>query len=146
MPLGAGLGAFPQAYTRFDTLGGYERAEQAHNDYLQILADAGIVGLILGGLFLFAFFRQGFESSRVGNTFRKGVAAGAFAGCFGVLVHSVFDFVLHVTAVSVLFITLLAMLAASGREYKDDIREFDELKPKRRRRSASVTAIHERKP
>lgn len=144
MPLGAGLGAFSQAYTRFDTLGGYERAEQAHNDYLQILADAGMVGLVLGGAFLFAFFRQGFLSSRVENAFRKGIAVGAFAGCFAILVHSVFDFVLHITAIAVLFLTLLAMLAASGRVYKDDIRDFDELRPKGRRRSGSVTAIHGR--
>lgn len=144
MPLGAGLGAFPQVYSRFDTLGGYQRVEQAHNDYLQVLADAGLVGLVLGGLFLFAFFRQGFVSSRVANTFRKGIAVGAFAGCFGVLVHSAFDFVLHITAVAVLFVTLLAMLVASAREYKDDVRDFDDAKPKRKRRSGNVTAIHER--
>jgi O-antigen ligase len=144
IPLGAGLGAFPQAYSKFDTLGGYQRVEQAHNDYLQILADAGIVGLILGGVFLYVFFRQGIESIYIDNTFRRGIAVGAFAGCFGVLVHSLFDFVLHVTAVSVIFITLLAMLIASSREYTDDIRDFDEVKPKRRRRSASVTAIRER--
>lgn len=144
MPLGAGLGAFPQAYSKFDTLGGYQRVDQAHNDYLQILADAGIIGLILGGVFLFVFFSEGFANARVENTFRKGIAVGAFAGCLGVLVHSLFDFVLHITAVAVMFITLLAMLVASGRKYKDDIHDFDEVKPKRRRRSASVTAIHER--
>ncbi len=144
MPFGAGLGAFPQVYSQFDTLGGYQRVEQAHNDYLQVLADAGFVGLILGGVFLFAFFRQGFEGSRIDNTFRKGIAVGAFAGCFGVLVHSAFDFVLHITAVAVMFITLLAMLVSSAREYKDDIRDFDDVKPRRIRRSRNVTAIHER--
>ncbi len=143
LPLGAGLGAFPQAYSKFDTLGGYQRVEQAHNDYLQLLADAGIIGLILGSVFLFAVFRQGFASVSVENNFRKGIAAGAFAGCLGVLVHSLFDFVLHITAVAVIFLTLLAMLVASGRKYKDDIRDFDEEKPRRRRRSASVTAIRQ---
>lgn len=143
-PLGAGLGAFPQAYTKFDSLGGYGRVEQAHNDYLQILADAGIIGVSLGAFFLVVFFRQGFESAGVTNKFRKGIAVGAFAGCFGVLVHSVFDFVLHVTAVGVLFITLLAMLVASGRKYKDDIRDFDEVKLKGRKRSGTVTPINER--
>lgn len=144
MPLGAGLGAFPQVYSKFDTMGGYQRVEQAHNDYLQVLADAGLVGLVIGGAFLFLFFRQGVMSSRVGNTYRKGIAVGAFAGCFGVLVHSAFDFVLHITAIAITFITLLAMLVASARDYKDDIRDFDDVEPKRRRRSASVTPIHER--
>lgn len=144
IPLGAGLGAFPQVYSKFDTLGGYERVEQAHNDYLQLLADAGFVGLLLGVLFLFAFFRQGFVSSRVHNPFRKGIAVGAFAGCFGILIHSAFDFVLHITAVAVLFITLLAILVASARDYQDDIGDFDDVDPKRKRRPAKVTTIHQR--
>lgn len=143
LPLGAGLGAFPQIYPKFDTLGGYQRVEQAHNDYLQILADAGIVGLILGGVFLFVFFRQGVASSSADNNFRKGIAVGCFAGCFGILVHSVFDFVLHITAISVMFVTMLAMLVASAREYTDDIRDFDDVKSKRRRRTGNVTAIRD---
>ncbi len=44
LPFGTGLGAYPQAYTRYDTLNGLEMVEQSHNDYLQILADAGLVG------------------------------------------------------------------------------------------------------
>src|SRR3712207_222965 len=35
--LGVGLGAFSDAYPRYDTGGGTYRLEQAHNDYLQIL-------------------------------------------------------------------------------------------------------------
>ena len=140
LPLGAGLGAYAQAYTRYDPSGGYERVEQAHNDYLQIVADAGIVGLIIGALFLFWFFREGIRNASGSNTFRRGVAVGAFAGCFAILIHSLFDFVLHITAVSVMFLTLIAILVASGREYDDDIDEFDQTRSKRRR-SATVTSI-----
>ena len=139
LPLGTGLGAFAQAYTRFDPAGGFERVEQAHNDYLQLLADAGIAGFVIGGLFLFMFFRAGVIGATVTNTFRRGVAVGAFAGCFAILVHSLFDFVLHITAIAIMFLTLLAMLAASSRDYADDVDEFD--KPQRKRRSASVTPI-----
>jgi len=142
LPFGAGLGAFAQAYTQFDPAGGYERVEQAHNDYLQIVADAGIVGLLIGALFLFWFFREGLRNAKVQNTFRRGVAVGAFAGCFAILVHSLFDFVLHITAVSVMFITLAAILVACGREYEDDKDEFEQTKLKRRR-SATITPIDE---
>src|SRR5437879_608393 len=45
---GSGLGSFGAIYPRFDTRNGYFRLEQAHNDYLQTLSDAGIVGGILG--------------------------------------------------------------------------------------------------
>ena len=39
---GAGFDAFGVAFTRLDTWNGYFRVEQAHNDYLQMLADGKI--------------------------------------------------------------------------------------------------------
>src|SRR5689334_12386210 len=45
--LGTGLGAFGVIYTRYDSRNGLFRLEQAHNDYLQIFSDAGIVGAVL---------------------------------------------------------------------------------------------------
>lgn len=142
MPFGAGLGAFGVAYTPYDEYNGLERVEQAHNDYLQVLSDAGIVGLIIGIFFLVALARAGIRNTRTKNTFRRGVAIGALSGCFAILVHSIFDFVLHITAISVLFLTLLALVAASGNKYDDD--EQDEFpEPMRRKQNASITSISE---
>ncbi len=143
MPFGTGLGSYTQAYTAFDTLSGLEMVEQSHNDYLQMLSDAGLIGLVIGGLFLFWFFREGIQNTRSQNTFRRGVAVGAFAGCFAVLIHSLFDFVLHISALSILFLTLMAMLVASGRRFEDDTKEFNEPRSKHRR-SASVASFGER--
>jgi O-antigen ligase len=144
LPFGTGLGAFGQAYTQHDTLSGQDLVEQAHNDYLQVLSDAGIVGAIIGAAFLFWFFKNGFRNIRRENVFRRGIAVGAFAGCFAVLVHSIFDFVLHITAISVMFLTLLAMLEAAGHRYEDDIKEFNGPRSRHRRR-ASVTSIKKAK-
>ena len=143
MPLGAGFGSFGAAFTPFDTLSGHARIEQAHNDYLQVLADAGIPGLLLGGLFLFLIFRSGFASMKIENTFRRGMAVGAFAGCFAVLVHSIFDFVLHITAISLLFLTLLALLSSSQKTYDDEIHVGPIHRRRKRRVSASRTEISE---
>ena len=121
MPLGAGFGAFAMAYTRFDTLSGLARVEQAHNDYLQVLADAGFPGLLLGLGFLFLLFRYGWRARNIENGFRRGIALGAFAGCFAVLVHSIFDFVLHVTAVALMFLTLLALLSVTQKPFPDEL-------------------------
>lgn len=139
LPFGAGIGAFASVYPRFDTASGFERVEQSHNDYLQVMADAGVVGAGIGILFLFLLIREGTRNAAGSNTFRRGVAVGAFAGCSAILVHSLFDFVLHITAISVTFLMLISMLVASGRKFDDDI-EDDDAKP-RRRRSASVTSI-----
>ncbi len=140
-PFGAGFGAFDVAYAASDTLNGAAVVEQAHNDYLQILADAGIVGFIIGAFFLYRLYRTGFQNIQTSNIFRRGVAVGALAGCFAVLVHSVFDFVLHITAVTLLFITLLAMVVVSGSEFPDDSREVVENRRGKNRRSANVTPI-----
>lgn len=123
MPFGAGFGAFGVAYTPHDSMSGLERVEQAHNDYLQVLADAGIVGLLIGAFFLWRLFLLGRDAVSIGNSYRRGIALGALAGIFAILVHSIFDFVLHTTAISVLFLTLIAMLIASRVAYEDDVEE-----------------------
>jgi O-antigen ligase len=136
LPFGGGLGAFGVAYTPTDDLSGLERVEQAHNDYLQTLADAGIVGLVIGGAFLFLLVGMVKRNVARHNQFRRAIAIGAAAGIFGVLVHSIFDFVLHTTAISVLFLLLVALLSATGRKYDDDI--LDHTHHHRSRGSGSI--------
>jgi O-antigen ligase len=139
LPLGAGLGAFGIAYTAHDSYGGMERVEQAHNDYLQVVADAGIPGILIGGAFLFFLFKAGRIAVKVDNRFRRGIALGAASGCFAILVHSLFDFVLHTTAISILFLTLVALIVASRNSYSDDIP--DEPRPKHGRREPLSSKI-----
>jgi hypothetical protein len=98
--------------------------------------------LVIGALFLFWFFRIGLANVRTKNTFRRGIAVGAFAGISAILVHSIFDFVLHITAISVMFLMIMAIMVASGRDYDDEIEEFDDVQP-RRSRSASVSSFSE---
>ncbi len=121
LPFGAGLGAFGVAYTPYDSYSGLERVEQAHNDYLQVVSDAGIPGVLIGLAFLFLIWHTARKAISVENTVRRGIAFGAIAGIFAILVHSIFDFVLHTTAISVMFLTLVALLAASSSKYEDDI-------------------------
>jgi len=137
MPFGVGLGAYGVAYTRYDEASGFERVEQAHNDYLQVLSDGGIVGGILGIVFLFLVVRLGWRGVRVSNIERRGIATGALAGVFGVLLHSVFDFVLHTTAIALFFLTLVAMLVAASSKFSDDTPEPE----KRRRRTKTASAV-----
>ncbi|MEP6848202.1 MAG: O-antigen ligase family protein [Acidobacteriota bacterium] len=139
MPFGAGLGALGVAFTPFDTNSGLERVEQAHNDYLQVLSDAGLIGLAIGGIFLFLFFSTGLKNVETENQHRRGIVVGAFGGCCAVLVHSLFDFVLHTTAISLLFLITLGLVVAAGRQYADD----DGKEKPRRRRSAGNVAKFE---
>jgi O-antigen ligase len=113
--LGSGLGSYGLAYTQYDSRNGLFRLEQAHNDYLQLVSDAGLIGLALGILFFVLLFRKGFARHETTDTFRRGVATGALGGCFAVLVHSFFDFTLHTTANALLFLVLTALATINGR-------------------------------
>jgi len=136
MPFGAGLGAFGVAFTPLDTNSGLERVEQAHNDYLQVVSDAGLIGIGIGGLFLYLFFKVGLRNVRTEHRYRRGVVIGSFAGCVAVLVHSLFDFVLHTSAISLLFLVLLALVVTAGRKYDDD--DPDDLQRHRRKRFVGI--------
>jgi O-antigen ligase len=115
---GAGLDAFATAFPAYDTWNGNFRVEQAHNDYLQILADAGIAGFACAASFVFLFFRKGLRLiANESNAERRSIAVGAFAGCTGVLVHSFFDFPLRTPANAFVFL-LLAVLATSGVRFR----------------------------
>jgi hypothetical protein len=60
-------------------------------------------------------FRMGFSRRQTRDDFRRGVATGALAGCFAVLVHSFFDFTLHTTSNALLFLVLVALATMNGR-------------------------------
>jgi O-antigen ligase len=131
--LGTGLGAFAVVYTRYDSRNGLYRLEQAHNDYLQVLSDGGMIGAALGIFFIVALFRMGFARRESRDDFRSGVAIGALAGCFAVLVHSFFDFTLHTTSNALLFLVLAALATMNGRVEQPTA-------PRRRRRRQRSSA------
>ena len=112
--IGAGLDAFGSAYTRYDISNGTLRVEQAHNDYLQILADAGVIGFACVAAFIFLLFRSSLKTIRSStDDLRRGAAIGALAGCFAILIHSFFDFPLRTPANGFVFL-LLATIAVAA--------------------------------
>lgn len=113
--VGTGLGAYGVIYTRYDTRNGLYRLEQAHNDYLQVLSDAGIIGAALALSFVVLLFWKAIVRARSRDDFRRGVALAAMSGCFAVLVHSFFDFTLHTTSNALLFLVMAAIATLDGR-------------------------------
>ena len=107
--IGVGLDSFGVAYSIYDTSSGLFRVEQAHNDYLQILADAGIIGFSCIAGFIFLFLKNGLQVVRASTGFRRGAAIGAMAGCVAIMVHSFFDFPLRTPANAFVFLALAAM-------------------------------------
>ncbi len=128
--VGTGLGAFGVIYTRYDSRNGLFRLEQAHNDYLQVLSDGGIIGAALALCFVVLLFRRAFFRANSRDDFRRGIALAALGGCFAVLVHSFFDFTLHTTSNALLFLVLAALATLNGR--------VENAPRKRRRRTVQL--------
>src|SRR5262245_53136639 len=123
---GVGLGAYQTAYPIYTLRDGTTVTSQSHNDYLQILADAGIFGAIIALLFIFLVARDTLRASRHRNPVMAATALGASSGLFALMVHSLFDFNLQIPSNALLFLVLtsvvsrIAAAATSKKEEEDD--------------------------
>jgi O-antigen ligase len=106
--LGSGLGAYKTAISgHFQPVSDWH-PEQAHNEYLELVAGAGVVGAVLGLWFLGVICRE-LKQRLSEDVFRKVVCLGGAVGLVGVAIHSLVDFGLHVMANSVIFTVLIAL-------------------------------------
>jgi O-antigen ligase len=113
--IGVGLGAFPFAYTLYDPGPGFRVAHQAHNDYLQVLCDAGFIGGIIMIFFLGLLVHSSRSLSKSEQPLYRAVASGAAIGCLGILVHSLVDFHLQRPGTAAMFLMLIALLVSIER-------------------------------
>ena len=96
---------YRESYTPF-------HADYAHNDILQMTADYGVVGFALAAITLGCFFWQARRLTVESVTSeQRAFAVGAVVGISILLVHSWFDFNLHIPANGLLFCTILGLVA-----------------------------------
>jgi tetratricopeptide (TPR) repeat protein len=120
--LGVGLGAWGEVASRYRPLG----HASARNDLLRFVVETGALGAVLGAFFLWRLvadlvrvhlFGRGAcpvdggaaEAARRNDPYSVGIAIGALAGAFSVLVHSGVDVPLRIPANGVLAATLLGL-------------------------------------
>ena len=111
---GVGLGAFETAFPIYSQSDGSLTVSAAHNDYLQILAEGGIIGGALMIWFIVMVFRLLHKALQSHDTRMQALALGSGAGLVGILVHSFFDFNLQLPSHALLFLTLVAVVATLG--------------------------------
>jgi O-antigen ligase len=111
--LGWGLGCFPVAYPHFRTFYTNFFVNQAHDDYLQLLVEMGLLGFGVVVWYLVVLFRRAGRkirnwSSEVGGA----VTLASMLGIIGILVHSAVDFNLEIPANAALFYVFCTVAAA----------------------------------
>lgn len=111
---GTGLGTLVAVYPKYESYDNGLVVEHAHNDYLELLADAGVAGGLCGLAFLVLLFWRGLTNLRAAERrSARAIYAGSLAACAGLLVHSLVDFNLQIPANALIFL-VLASLASSG--------------------------------
>ena len=110
---GTGLGTLQTVFPAYETLYDAKVVNHSHNDYLEALAETGIVGAACCAWFLGALFFHSLRRLLLRDkSFSAALHLSGLVACSGFLMHSLVDFNLHIPGNALLFF-LLANLATA---------------------------------
>ncbi len=111
--LGTGLGTYAAVIPGYRSGRAEMRAEYAESDWVQLLCETGILGILIALAFFGAIGRvasraiEGERSQRA-----RGLLSGLIAGVAALLVHGLYDFNLHIPSNTLLFASMVGLIAA----------------------------------
>jgi O-antigen ligase/tetratricopeptide (TPR) repeat protein len=109
--LGAGLGTFAHIFPKYKLPQTKRFFNYAHNDYLQLLSEGGVVGFVITFVFLFFFLRKTIRllfSRR--DTWVINLTIGGLSSLFVIFIFSFSDFNLHIPANAVLLCIIIGLI------------------------------------
>ena len=113
--LGAGFGAFRNVFPKYHNAEMDAFLEYAHNDYLQLLVEGGLVGAALFAVFFFCLFRTTYQGLvRRKEPYAILVCLGAGVGLAAIFWHSLVDFNLHINANALYFSFLCGLMVSAA--------------------------------
>lgn len=112
---GSGFGSFITIFPLYRTFPGEEIYDHAHNDYVELLTDGGIVGFLLVAWFVVEVVRHGLRMlRRRRDRYAVLLSIAALTGIFALLIHSISDFNMHNGAVGLYFFFICGLLVSAG--------------------------------
>ncbi len=110
---GTGLGTFQIVYPPYETLYDGKIVNHTHNDYLEALAETGVLGGLCCAWFLVVLLRRSLLRLRQNDySFVGALQLSGMVACAGILVHALVDFNFHIPSNLLLFF-LMAHLATA---------------------------------
>jgi O-antigen ligase len=109
--IGWGLGVFPIVYPQYRRFSTDLVVNQAHNDYLQVLVETGVLGFGCVIWFIVNLYRSAMRNFRANFGLATSRALAPIVGCTGILIHSLSDFNLHIPANAAMFFVLCGIAA-----------------------------------
>ncbi|MDE3087961.1 MAG: O-antigen ligase family protein [Chloroflexota bacterium] len=115
--LGVGIGNYAPVYPAYALPGWSDPLGHAHNYYLNVAAETGLIGLIAYQILWLAAFWQSWRAVRVTRGWQRGVAAGLLGMLVALSIHNGFDdLFVHGMSVQVgIGLGIVGWLRASGR-------------------------------
>lgn len=108
--LGSGLGTYVKAINHYLGKDFYVIINHAHNDYLEMLGEAGLIGggaLILSGFLLLGLGVKRYFRTR--DSLTRGISLGALMGVAALFLHSLTDFSLRMPGNAVVWLSLFVL-------------------------------------
>jgi O-antigen ligase len=112
---GLGFGGYWIGITRYHHASGEITPQQAHNEYLELMASGGLIGCALVAWFLVVFARRARLGLRSRDPYYRAACLGALTAIFGVAIHSFVDFGIHITINALLLFTLIVIAVQQDR-------------------------------
>ena len=107
---GSGLGAFESTFLRYQSRYNTALFDHAHNDYIEVFTDSGVIGAALIGGVIILLFSALYRQWRVKrSTYAQCIGAGGLSASVALAVHSLTDFNLHIPANALLFAVVIAI-------------------------------------
>jgi len=101
---GCGMGSYQSCFSRYKIVAPMNIVDYAHNDYLQVLAEAGVLAFAAGLLFVLRVFQRAVRGILYAHSIdERNVAIACVASMTAMLLHSFVDFNMYVPANALVF-------------------------------------------
>ena len=115
-PIGSGIGTFQEVYATMQPVEQANFINHVHNDYLELLFETGIIGIIILLSALIIYLKSWFSLRSLQWTEMKFIRAATGISLLLLLLHELVDFNLHTPFNQVVFVVFCAIFVTKAQK------------------------------